>query len=83
MPLTRAADGSLGVRSAGGGSLSQVNNFSISVQVESREGETSNEQADRLAKKLKTELTAMQNDNLVRQTRPGGLLYQMFASGMR
>ena len=75
MPLTRAANGKLGVVAHGGGGVQ--NNVSINVSIDRSGNAESTEQADQeqgrqLAKAMESKIVEV----LARESRPGGMLYK-------
>ncbi len=78
MPLTRAADGSLGVRATGGSSTVISVNAPVTIQGGSGSGGSSEVDAratESTSRQLKAIVEATLTERLRRETAPGGLLY--------
>lgn len=79
MPLTRAADGSLGVRAIGNGGGSGGTSVSVSAPVTiegGRAGETSSANTANTARQLQSMIQTVLSDRLKKEILPGGILYR-------
>jgi len=72
MPLTRTADGDLGVRTVGASSV--VNNVNVVVNVENGNSNTSSESDSQDARALGGIITSRVKQTIIEELRPGGLL---------
>jgi hypothetical protein len=78
LPLARDTQGRLGVRAKGaGGSPSITTNNSISVQVHAN-GDMDDAQAQRMGKLISEQIDRKVNENLIKQSRPGGVLHRRY-----
>lgn len=79
MPLTRAADGSLGVRAIGNGGGSGGTSVSVSAPVTIEgggAGETSSANTANTARQLQSMIQTVLSDRLKKEILPGGILYR-------
>ncbi len=79
MPLTRAADGSLGVRAIGSGGGSGGTSISVSAPVTVEgggAGETSSTNTANTARQLQSMIQTVLSDRLKKEILPGGILYR-------
>ena len=79
MPLTRAADGSLGVRAIGNGGGSGGTSISVSAPVTVEgggAGETSSANTANTARQLQSMIQTVLSDRLKKEILPGGILYR-------
>ncbi len=79
MPLTRAADGSLGVRAIGSGGGSGGTSISVSAPVTVEgggAGETSSANTANTARQLQSMIQTVLSDRLKKEILPGGILYR-------
>jgi len=79
MPLTRAADGSLGVRAITGGGGGGGTSISVSAPVTVEgggAGETSNANTANTARQLQSMIQMVLSDRLKKEILPGGILYR-------
>lgn len=79
MPLTRAADGSLGVRAIGSGGSGGGTSISVSVPVTVEgggAGETSSANTANTARQLQSMIQTVISDRLKKEILPGGILYR-------
>ena len=76
MPLTRGANGKLGVAASGGGGNIQ-NNFNVTVNVSGKEnGETDEAHAKRIGKEVNRQLETLVIRVIDKQYRPGGRFHR-------
>lgn len=79
MPLTRAADGSLGVRAIGNGGGSGGTSISVNAPVTVEgggAGETSSANTANTARQLQSMIQTVLSDRLKKEILPGGILYR-------
>jgi len=76
MPLTRGADGRLGVQSSGGGGNVININTSITVDKGGMQSQTSSDSSDAMAKQLAGMMESKAKEVVMRATQPGGILWQ-------
>jgi lambda family phage tail tape measure protein len=77
MPLTRTSDGKLGVQSASGGSPAINVTIQTVIQPNGNQQTKSSGSTDQLAKQLGEEVKSVVNQQLVKQSQPNGLLWQL------
>lgn len=81
MPLTRGADGKLGVQSSGGGGNVININTSITVDKGGVQSNTSADSSDAMAKQLAGMMESKAKEVVMRATQPGGILWQQQVGG--